>query len=211
MATLLHVQATARGERSYSLRVARAFVESYLDLHSGDVVKTLDLAGKNSLPEFDGLAVAGKYRVLHGESHTAEEAAAWKAVEVTIEDFKRADKLVISSPMWNFGIPYRLKQFFDVIVQPGYAFSYSPDEGYKGLVTGRPALLILARGGEYVPGTDAAAYDLQRPYLELILRFIGFTEIDAVIVEPTLQGGAEVAAQKLEGAIAEARTKARDF
>ena len=210
MATLLHVQATERGERSYSLRVARAFVESYLDLHSEDVVKTLDLA-KHSFPQFDGLAVAGKYRLLHGESHTTQEAAAWKAVEAAIADFKGADKLVISSPMWNFGIPYRLKQFFDVIVQPGYTFSYSPEEGYKGLVTGRPALLILARGGEYAPGTAAAAYDLQRSYLELILRFIGFTEIDVVVVEPTLQSGAEVAAQKLEGAIAEARTKARYF
>ena len=210
MATVLHIRATATAELSYSLRAAEAFLESYLESHPGDTVDTLDLA-RETVPEFLGLVARGKYRILHGEAHTEEEADAWRAVEAEIERFKNADKLVISSPMWNFGIPYRLKQYVDVIVQPGYTFAYSPEKGYTGLVTGRPAILILARGGEYQPGTEAAAFDFQRPYLETILGFIGFTDVSTIVVEPTLQGGPEVAEQKLAEAITEAREQARTF
>lgn len=50
--------------------------------------------------------------------------------------------------MWNFGIPYRLKQYIDILVQPGYTFSYSPEQGYTGLVN-KPAAVVYARGGDY--------------------------------------------------------------
>lgn len=209
MAKVLHVQGSSRGERSYSRRAAEAFLEGYLEAHPGDAVETLDLAG--DIPEFDALAVSGKYRILHGEVHTEEEADAWRTVLDEIERFKEADKIVISVPMWNFGIPYRLKQYFDVIVQPGSTFSYSPETGYSGLVTGKPALLILARGGEYAPDTPAAAYDQQKPYLEGILGFIGFADVGTIVIEPTLMGGPEVAQQKLDEAIVEARERAKNF
>jgi FMN-dependent NADH-azoreductase len=210
MAVVLHIRATATPELSYSLRAAEAFLESYRESHPGDTVETLDVAG-DTIPEFLGLVVRGKYRILHGQPHTEEEGDAWRTVEAEIERFKRADKLVLSCPMWNFGIPYRLKQYFDVIVQPGYTFAYSPEKGYTGLVTGRPAVLILARGSEYAASTETAAFDLQKPYLETILRFIGFTDIGTIVIEPTLLGGPEVAEQKLTEAIPAAREKARSF
>ena len=53
--------------------------------------------------------------------------------------------------MWNFGIPYILKHYIDLIVQPGLTFSFSPSEGYKGLVTGKPVTVVYARGGAYGP------------------------------------------------------------
>lgn len=210
MANILHIQATARGERSYSLRVAEAFLAAYQESHPGDTVRTLDLTN-DAIPEFGALASAGKYRILHGEEHTPEEAEAWRAVEATIKDLKSADKLVISTPMWNFGVPYRLKQYIDVVVQPGYTFAFSPEEGYSGLMTGRPAALILARGGEYPDGTDAAAFDHQKPYVELIMGFMGITDVTTIVIEPTLQGGPEAAEQALAAAIKTAREKAKTF
>jgi FMN-dependent NADH-azoreductase len=88
--------------------------------------------------------------------------------------------------MWNFGIPYKLKHYIDIIVQPGYTFSFSPEEGYKGLVTGKPIAAIYARGGAYGPDTGMASYDLQKTYLELVLGFIGFSDFQAIAVEETL-------------------------
>ena len=210
MATILHIKASTRDTGSYSQRTAQAFLDSYLGSHPGDQVRTLDLATAQ-IPEFGQAAVDGKYGLMHGQKHTPAEAEAWEAVVSAIEDFKQADKLVLSVPMWNFGIPYRLKQYFDVIVQPSYTFSFSPDEGYKGLVTGRPAALFLARGGAYAAGTDAAALDFQRPYLEWILKFIGFTDIRTFVIEPTMHEGPDAAAKKLESVAAEAREMAKDF
>ena len=113
--------------------------------------------------------------------------------------------------MWNFGIPYRLKQYIDILVQPGYTFSYSPETGYKGLLTGKPLLAVYARGGEYPAGNPAEAFDMQTKYLQLILGFIGFTNIRSVIVEPTLQGSAEAIEAKVQQAAIGAKKIAENF
>jgi len=189
MSRLLYIKVSPRGGRSYSNAVADAFVQAYQDQHPDDEIVTLDLF-KTELPSFDGDTIDAKYVILHGGKHTQEQLEAWRAVESIIDQFKSADKYVLSTPMWNFGIPYKLKHYVDVLVQPGYTFTFSPQEGYKGLVLGKPIVVVYARGGEYPPGSDFESYDLQTKYVELILRFIGFTDIRPFIVEPTLMNPA---------------------
>jgi len=210
MSTLLYIQASPRGQRSKSITVADAFVETYKQKHPDDKIVTLNIF-KEKLPAFDGLAVQAKYTILHGQKHSKEELQAWKKVEKIIEQFKSADKYVLAVPMWNFGIPYRLKQYIDILVQPGYTFSYSPETGYKGLVAGKPLLAVYARGGEYPPGSPGEALDLQTKYLQLILGFIGFTNVRSVIIEPTLQGSAEAIEAKVQQAAIVAKKIAENF
>ena len=210
MKKLLYIQASPRVERSHSRRVADAFVTAYKDVNPDDEVEVLDIF-KMDLPTFDGLTVQAKYTILHGQEHSEEELAVWKEVENVIEEFKSADKYVFAVPMWNFGIPYRLKQYFDVITQPGYTFSFSPEKGYMGLVTDKPALVVYARGGEYAAGSETAAYDQQKQYMEQILGFIGFTDVRSIAVEPTLMGGPEMAAAKRESATKKAEMMSASF
>lgn len=207
MAKLLNIQASPMDDLSFSIRAARAFVKAYRETHPADQVETLDL-WQADIPAFDYTAASGKYKVMRGLPHAANEASAWQRVVMAVNHFKSADKILVSSPMWNFGIPYRLKQYIDVIVQPGLTFSYDPKTGYSGLVTGRPAQLILARGGEYPQGTQAASFDHQRPYLELLFGFIGFTDVRTLVVEPTLAPASEA---KLAAAISAAQEAARRF
>jgi FMN-dependent NADH-azoreductase len=210
MCKLLYIQASPRGGRSHSIAVADAFVESYRKNNPDDEIVTLDVFKADLVP-FDGLVVQAKYTILHGQKHSREELDAWRAVEATIEEFKSADRYVMAIPMWTFGIPYRLKHYLDIIVQPGYTFSYTPEEGYKGLVTGKPIFIAYARGGEYPDGADYEAFDLQKRYLEVILGFMGFTDIRSIVVEPTLMGGPEVAKAKREAAIEQANQMAKKF
>jgi FMN-dependent NADH-azoreductase len=184
MPKILHIIASPRGDRSASLTVARTFLAAYAGKNPGDQIETLDL-WKTKLPEFDGDTIDGKYAILHGDKFTPAQEEAWKAVVAVAEKFKSADKYVISLPMWNFGIPYKLKHFIDVLVQPGLAFSFSPDTGYKGLVTGKPLVAIYARGGAYGPGSGAEGYDAQSTYLKQVLGFIGFTDVKEILVEET--------------------------
>jgi FMN-dependent NADH-azoreductase len=185
MARLLYIEASPRKERSASIQIARTFISEYERTHPDDSVDTLDL-WSTPLPEFDGHVIDSKYVILHGLEHTEEQRQAWSTVENIISQFTGADKYVFSLPMWNFGIPYKLKHYIDVIVQPGYTFSFSPEEGYKGLLTGKPIATIYARGGAYGSGTGAEAFDLQKAYLEHILGFIGFDSFQTILVEPTL-------------------------
>lgn len=185
MARLLYVEASPRKDRSASIAVAKEFLRAYRDVHPSDAIDTLDL-WTVTLPEFDGPTINAKYNVLHGQPHSDAETQAWGAVEKLCQRFMAADKYVFSVPMWNFGIPYRLKHFFDVIVQPGLTFSFSPDKGYSGLVVGKRAVVVYSSGGEYGSASPAKAYDFQKPYVNLVLGFIGITDVRAIAVAPTL-------------------------
>ena len=73
--------------------------------------------------------------------------ASGKTLDVHYFCFKSADKYLVSLPMWNFSIPYKLKQYIDLLVHRGLTFSFTPEGGYKGLVTGKPLVAVYARGG----------------------------------------------------------------
>ncbi len=210
MSRILYIKASPIQERSYSAAAADAFVEAYKKANPKDEAKVLDLFAAK-LPAFDGAAVSGKYKIMHGKPHSAEEKTAWEKVVAVIEEFKSADKYVMAVPMWNFSIPYRLKHYIDIIVQPGQTFSVDSTGNYKGLVTGKPAFVVYARGGEYVAGTPAEQFDLHSKYFDLILRFIGFTDIRSIMVEPTLAAGPAVAEQKRSAAIEQAKRMAGEF
>ena len=91
MSTLLYIQCSPRGQRSKSITVADAFVETYKQKHPDDKIVTLNIF-KEKLPAFDGLTVQAKYTILHSQKHSKEKLQAWKKVEKVIEQFKSADK-----------------------------------------------------------------------------------------------------------------------
>ncbi len=115
MAKLLYIQASPRGDRSASIAVAEHFIATYQSKNSGDQIETLDL-WETDLPEFDGDTIKAKYAVLNGQEHTPEQGVAWDAVVKIADQFKAADKILLSLPMWNFSIPYRLKHYIDILV-----------------------------------------------------------------------------------------------
>lgn len=206
MAKVLHIKASPRAE-SYSARVADAFLDAYRKTHPGDTVELLDLP-KADIPPFQAPQAKAKYAVLNGQTPINEAEAAWEGIIRVINDFKGFDKYVLSTPMWNFGIPYRLKQYFDVIVQPGLTFAYSPEKGYTGRVTGRPAMLILASGGSYPLGSP---YDFQESYLRCILGYIGFTDVKAIHIAGTLMNKPDQIAADCAKAETDARAAAAGF
>ena len=209
MQQLLYIQASPRKERSKSTQVASAFLESYQQSHVEDTVETFNIF-EEDLPTFDGLKVQAKYTILHGKEHSREERQAWDAIEKIITHFKSADKYVFSLPMWNFSIPYRLKQYIDILVQPGYTFSVG-ENGYEGLVKNKPVLVVYARGGSFPQGSGMEAFDMQKKYMELFLGFIGFENIQSIVVGPTLQGEPSDIQTMLDASIQKARSLASNF
>jgi FMN-dependent NADH-azoreductase len=209
MAKLLYVMGSPRGERSKSSEVAKRFIESYKQANPDDTVETLDLWSV-SLPSFDGDMLDAKYAVLHGADQTPEQVVAWKTVSDMAASFGSADKYLFSVPMWNFSIPYKVKHFFDIIIQPGLTFSFSPETGYEGLLRDKKAAIIYSRGGAYGPGTGAEDYDLQTKTLGALLGFIGITDQHNILVEPTLAAPDDVA-QTVDKAAEEAHKLAQSF
>jgi FMN-dependent NADH-azoreductase len=192
MPKLLYIESSPRKSRSKSIEVAKAFLSEFQKVRPSVEVDKLDL-WTTVLPAFDGDIIEAKYALIQSQSHTPDQAKAWRQVEAVIERFKTADFYLFSLPMWNFGIPYVLKHLIDVVVQPGLTFGYSPTEGYKGLLTNKKAVVVYARGGAYGPGTGMEGYDLQSKALSGILGFIGITDVNSIFVEPTIAAPDDVA------------------
>jgi FMN-dependent NADH-azoreductase len=166
MARLLHLSSSPRGNHSHTRKVATAFLDAYRNAHPSDEVREIDLWAL-SIPAFDGAVLDAKYGDFRRPgAHTPEQHAAWGAVEALATEFKSADKILISVPMWNFGIPYVLKHYIDVITQPRLTFSFNPATGFSGLVTGRPATVIQSSSGTYLPGSGAEGSDFLTGYLK---------------------------------------------
>lgn len=96
--------------------------------------------------------------------------------DALIAELKTADSLVIGVPMYNFGIPSTLKAYFDHIARAGVTFKYT-EKGAVGLVTGKKAYLVIARGGVY---GEAHAHTT---YVRDFLAFLGITDVETVYAE----------------------------
>ena len=96
----------------------------------------------------------------------AAEQHVWDEVNDHIKHFDSFDKILVSSPMWNYSVPYPLKHYLDIIVQPGITFGYDPQKMiHIGLLENRTVQLMLTRSS--TPPGDYG--DFQLPYLRFVL------------------------------------------
>jgi FMN-dependent NADH-azoreductase len=196
MKKLLHIIATPRGEESRTLEVSKAFMRTLMEDKGAWDVDELDLS-KEILPPLTAKRVDGKYTLLGGKDLEGEFKESWREIVRHIERFLSADAYLISSPMWNFSIPYPLKHYIDVVVQPKYLFRYT-QTGVEGLVKGKKMAVITSRGGDYsAPPMNAA--DFQEPYLRQIFGLTGITEMKFVNAQPMDMGEA-IRAEKIKEA-----------
>jgi FMN-dependent NADH-azoreductase len=209
MTRIFYVEASPRKQRSASIEVARHFLDAYRKVHPDTQLDELDLWGE-PLPEFDGDMLDAKYAVLSGADPTPAQRAAWQRIEAMAARMKEADRLLFSTPMWNFSIPYKLKHWIDIVTQPGITFGHSREKGYFGLVTGKKALVVYAQGGDYRAKSPDAAFDLQTRYLRQALAFMGIEDQTEVIVNRGL-AGPEADRKAREAARAEAERLATTF
>lgn len=187
MSHLLYIESSPRKQRSASIEVARAFLDAYRAAHPHDTLDTLDV-WSTPLPEFDGDALAAKYAGLAGEALTPGQEQAWAQIRALAARFQKADKILLSVPMWNYGIPYKLKQLIDCVTQKDLLFKFD-ENGLAGLLPHVKAAVIYARGVAFgADGADPALWDQQRPYIEAWLRSMGITAVSTVLVEKTLFG-----------------------
>lgn len=207
MSRLLQIIGSPRAT-SVSTQLARAFMDAYREAHPADEIDVLDLWA-DDLPFFGGAAADGKLKGMSGVALPPDEQAAFDGVLGHIARLKAADKVVISTGMWNFSVPYRVKHYIDVVVQAGHTFGFDPMRGYFGLVTGRPVQLILATGGDYTQPPMAAA-DMLTPYLTSVFRFMGFEDIRPLTAGSTAYPP-EVSGPSIARAIEGARAAGAQF
>lgn len=201
MSSILYIKANAKpAGQSRTFRISDHFIEAYRQIHPQDKIITLDL-----YQEGIGLLSADDINTVFGPK--TEESRNHPVLKYAYQ-FKDADKYVIAEPMWNLGIPAVLKAYIDYVCVSGITFKYT-EEGPVGLCSGKKAINIVTRGGEYStePGSS---YEMGDRYLRTIFGFFGIGDFTTISANGLDIVGSDVE-QIVAGAIKEADTAVKSF
>ncbi|MDI9255848.1 FMN-dependent NADH-azoreductase [Flavobacterium sedimenticola] len=184
MKKILHVMASPRGTASISRQLGDSITAQLAVSNPGSIITTVDL-NVNPFPhlfeaQIDALRIPA-------DRLTEAQKELTKRSDEAIAQVLEADTIVISLPLYNFGIPSPLKSWIDNIARAGYTFSYGAD-GPKGLVEGKKVYIALASGGVFSEG-PFKEYDFAVPYLKTVLGFMGITDVEVIRAEGTAVSG----------------------
>ncbi|OME73114.1 FMN-dependent NADH-azoreductase [Paenibacillus odorifer] len=208
MSNVLFIKANNRpAEQSVSVKLYNEFLENYKLNNPEDEITELDLFAEQ-LPYYDNTLITGMYKAAQGYELTADEAAGAAVVNKYLEQFIAADKVVFGFPLWNMTVPAVLHTYVDYLCQAGKTFSYTA-EGPVGLLTGKKAIVLNARGGIYSEGPAASA-EMAVNFIVGNLNLWGIKDITQVIIEGHNQLPAQ-SAEIIENGLQLAKETAASF
>ena len=194
MSRILVIESSARQQGSVSRELTQQFIANWQAAHPADQVQVRDLAA-DPVPHLDATLLGG-WMTPSEQQNDAEKAALARSNQLT-DELLAADVLVLAAPMYNFAIPSTLKAWLDHVLRAGVTFKYT-ETGPQGLLTGKRAFVLTARGGIYA----GSALDHQEPYLRQALAFIGIHDVQFIHAE-----GLNLGAEFSEKGLAQAKAK----
>ncbi|MFN3791655.1 FMN-dependent NADH-azoreductase [Massilia sp.] len=187
---ILQITSSVRGNDSESTRVSKLIVDKLVSSNPDAKVVRRDF-GAQPHPVLDGAAVGALFTP--ADQRTAEQAARVALDDALIAEAQAADVIVIGAPMYNFGMPVQLKNWFDAIARSGVTFRYT-ETGPEGLLKNKKVYVATARGGVYPVEADP-----QVPHIRMLLNFLGLTD-HTFIYSSGLNMGPEMAAKGQQAA-----------
>ena len=146
------------------------------------IVEDLELF-QMDLPTLNQSVTEAKYMTIAGVTLDTASQFMWNEITDISTSFVSYDMYVISAPMWNFSVPYKLKHYIDVIMQPGILFKFTAT-GVEGLAKNKKMICITSRGSDYSVGSPMNVMDFQESYLRAIFGFAGITDVSFINAQP---------------------------
>ena len=181
MANVLVIESSARQQGSVSRQLTAQFIANWSAANPAVSIKVRDLA-VDQVPHLDANLLGGWMTPALQQSE-AEQAALALSNRLT-DELLAADVLVLAAPMYNFTIPSTLKAWLDHVLRAGVTFKYT-ETGPQGLLSGKRAFVLTARGGIYA----GSGLDHQEPYLRQALAFVGIHDVSFIHAEGLNLGG----------------------
>ncbi|MCW2829560.1 MAG: phosphodiesterase [Aeromicrobium sp.] len=194
MSTIFRLDSSIRHEGSVSRAVADTLEAAIADDLGDATVVRRDVAA-DPIPS-DVWAAAALAGFSAEADWTDEQRAARDVAAGLADEVESADVLIFATALYNFGVSQHLKAWVDTLItDPRFAPGTET-------IKGRPAFLVIARGGGYAEGTPRAGWDHATAWIVRILRDVWGLDVDVIETELTL---AEVTP-----AMADLRELARD-
>ncbi|APV41307.1 FMN-dependent NADH-azoreductase [Pseudomonas frederiksbergensis] len=181
MSRVLIIESSARQQDSVSRQLTQTFISQWQTAHPNDSITVRDLA-VNPVPHLDINLLGGWMKP--AEQRNDIEQVSLERSNLLTDELLAADVLVMAAPMYNFAIPSTLKAWLDHVLRAGVTFKYT-ETGPQGLLSGKRAYVLTARGGIYAGSTA----DHQEPYLRQVMAFIGIHDVTFIHAEGMNLGG----------------------
>lgn len=183
MATLLHIDASARTKRSLSRRLSSLFVERWRQQRPDDEVIRRDL-GLAPPPHMSEAWIAAAFTPPAERSTEMRDTLALS--DTLIAEVRAADLIVLGVPMYNYGMPSALKAWIDQIARVGETFSFDLARGdfpIEPVLSGK-RLVVLSSRGEFgfQPGGVRATSNHLDPHIATTGHYLGVARKDIHLV-----------------------------
>ena len=194
MAEILFINACVRGERSRTLKLARAFLDRYAHTHPQDRVTERSLMEQRLQPQYPEIL--------------AERDTLWKAGRLDApmfapaREFAAADKLVVAAPFWDLSFPAVLRIYLERISVCDITFGYDQEGNSLGLAKAEKMLFITTRGGDF-SAPETAWMEMGARHLEALCAMYGipqFTLLCAEGLDDQRRDGAAILDEAMERA-----------
>jgi len=178
---LLHIKVSPDTEGSASRAVSTLLAEKLKKHYRGLTETVVDLS-MAPLPHLDALTIGAFFT--QAENRTPEQRTAVARSDEMVDLLLENDLVIISSPVWNLGLPSVLKAWFDHITRAGRTFGFSETGTKFGLVTGKKVYVVVASGSIFTHAPSMHD-DQFTPYIRTALTYIGITDIEFIRIEGT--------------------------
>lgn len=166
MKSILRLDASAKTQGSQGRQLGDDFL-SYLKNETAIDLQVRDLGQR--LDQLDQTWVEANFTAADVRSDA--QAARLETSDALVKELFDMDVLVITLPLYNFGVPAALKAWIDLICRAKLTFRFV-DGKPQGLVTGKRAIVILTSGGVAMGAED----DFATPLVRRVLSFIGIDD-----------------------------------
>ena len=198
MRTLLHIDASARDisdietiltsntvpkRNSISKAIAASFIDKWITRNPEDKVIHRDVSvNPPAFVSQDWIAAV----FTPDEDKTAEQKVLVSLSDTLIDELDQADIIVMSSSMYNYGMPAALKAWFDQVVRINKTFTFDLERGdypLEPIMSGK-TLVLTTSSGEFGFGIGGIREKMNHlgPHIQTISHYLGvetFHEISA--------------------------------
>ena len=189
MSNILHITASIRGDESISNSLGNSLINGLVS-KTGARVTHRDLS-RNDLPFIDEARFAAN--LAPADERSADQAELAQIADTLIAELQAADTIVLSVPVYNFGVPAVVKAWADLVARAGTTFKYT-ENGPVGLLEGKKAYITTASGGTPI----GSEMDFMSSWLTFFLGFLGIKDVEVIAADGIMSqdGEAKIAAAK---------------
>jgi FMN-dependent NADH-azoreductase len=179
--SLFRLDASFRVEGSVSREVGDIVEHAWLEKNPGEQVVRRHV-GTDPIPATYWAAAVTAGFVPEGD-RSPEQVEAAALATTLVDELVDADALLFAVPLYNFGVSQYFKTYIDLVLTEPRMPSGAPSA-----IHGKPAELVVVRGGNYRSGTPREGWDHATPYIRRILEDVWGLKLSVVETDFTLVG-----------------------